>query len=528
MPESFSQRLDQIHPLCRALAGEEAWQRIASDLADVPQEPDLEAYLRSEDTPKGLPLFVADLAWLEQARALAADTPLPGTVDQIQVNPSLFLKQVDWLGLETIATSGDTRLTPQSGEAWLMVWRAPASGEVGIAQADDADLLALKLVAEELDPTELAGQGEISLAAIQAARDRAVRKGLLLAPRSKIIRIAPQNTGQADQDPEFLEVEVFTLQWHLTQKCDLNCKHCYDRSDRPDMTLGAAMGVLEDFQSFCQERNVRGQVTFTGGNPLLYPYFDEIYTAAAEQGFQLAILGNPTPRARMDSLLAIAKPCYFQVSLEGLAKHNDEIRGRGHFVRTTKFLALLDKLGIGSQVMLTLTSENMDQVIELGRMLRGKTGQFNFNRLALVGEGAALALPTPEDYARFLADYLDAAHETPTLMLKDSLLNILRRERGEPLFGGCTGFGCGAAFNFLSLLSDGEVHACRKFPSLLGNAFEQSLSDIYDSALASQYRAGPRECDGCQIRAVCGGCLAISHSLGLDIFSDRDPFCFID
>ena len=33
----------------------------------------------------------------------------------------------------------------------------------------------------------------------------------------------------------------------------------------------------------------------------------------------------------------------------------------------------------------------------------------------------------------------------------------------EP-FGGCTGFGCGAAFNFMAVLPDGEVHACRKVP----------------------------------------------------------------
>jgi hypothetical protein len=52
--------------------------------------------------------------------------------------------------------------------------------------------------------------------------------------------------------------------------------------------------------------------------------------------------------------------------------------------------------------------------------------------------------------------------------LKDNLLNLVLAEGGEAPFGGCTGNGCGAAFNFVTLLSDGEVHACRKFPSPWG------------------------------------------------------------
>ncbi len=108
---------------------------------------------------------------------------------------------------------------------------------------------------------------------------------------------------------------------------------------------------------------------------------------------------------------------------------------------------------------------------------------------------------------------------------KDNLLSAVLHQRGQPLFGGCTGFGCGAAFNFVSLLPDAEVHSCRKFPSYLGNIFEQTLDDIYDSQQAGTYRAGPAACRDCSIRPVCRGCLAVVHSLGLDVSTDRDPFC---
>jgi radical SAM protein with 4Fe4S-binding SPASM domain len=111
--------------------------------------------------------------------------------------------------------------------------------------------------------------------------------------------------------------------------------------------------------------------------------------------------------------------------------------------------------------------------------------------------------------------------------IKDNLINIIRREQGVEPFGGCTGYGCGAAFNFVTLLADGEVHACRKFPSPIGNINQQSLAEIYDSGQATRYRSGTAACRSCAIRPVCGGCLASTHSHRLNIFEDKDPFCFI-
>jgi selenobiotic family peptide radical SAM maturase len=191
-----------------------------------------------------------------------------------------------------------------------------------------------------------------------------------------------------------------------------------------------------------------------------------------------------------------------------------------------EFLDRLREFGIYSMVMLTLTRDNMDQVLPLAETLRGKADVFHFNRLALFGEGANLALPDRTHYRQFLEEYLKAAETNPVMGLKENLINILRREKGVDLFGGCAGYGCGAAFNFVSLLADGEVHACRKLPSPIGNLHRQPMAEIYDSAEAQRYRLGPSACRGCDVRTACGGCLASTLSHGLNIFEDKDPFCF--
>jgi selenobiotic family peptide radical SAM maturase len=177
-------------------------------------------------------------------------------------------------------------------------------------------------------------------------------------------------------------------------------------------------------------------------------------------------------------------------------------------------------------VMLTLTRANLDQVLDLAELLRDRVRRFTFNRLAMVGEGAALASVRAEDFPAFLKQYRQAAQTNPCMGEKDNLFNLLRHQEGQPLMGGCAGYGCGAAFNFVSMLPDGQVHACRKLPSPIGDITRQRFAEIYYGRQAQKYRAGSRACRDCGIRPVCGGCLAVAHGFGLDIFSEKDPYCF--
>ena len=321
--------------------------------------------------------------------------------------------------------------------------------------------------------------------------------------------------------------DTFTVQWHLTNACDACCTHCYDRSDRRALSTDTCLVVLHDFLAFCRTHRVRGQISLTGGNPLLHPGFWEIYQAVVAAGLPVSILGNPAPADTLARLAAIRRPGYYQVSLEGFRETNDAIRGDGHFDRTLEFLHTAREMHVTTHVMLTLQQANMAQVIPLGISLQGLTRKFTFNRLSQVGEARGAAIPDKESYAAFLAAYLEAAHAHPVLGVKDNLFNILRHRRRAGFFGGCTGQGCGAAFNFVALLPDGEVHACRKFPSRLGNITEASFTEMYHSAPARRYRQGPAGCRGCPLRRHCRGCMAVTCGTGGDPLVDRDPQCFL-
>jgi selenobiotic family peptide radical SAM maturase len=478
------------------------------------------------------PDFLFDLVRLEWALYQVGLGPAEGDPDpeQVMVNPALQLLQLSHKNLvPLVQAAGKAEFRdPESGEDLVLVWRKAETGEVLSRSAREEDLLVLKIVLEEVALETAASSGGVSPATIEDALKRAVGEGLLITPRSKIRRDPAAYPQSVVREREFLESPTFTLQWHITQACDLHCKHCYDRSPRSPLTWEQGMKILNDLDRFCREKRVQGQVSFTGGNPLLHPRFNELYRAAGALGFGTAILGNPTSRERLREIRAIGEPHFFQVSLEGLREHNDWVRGPGHFDRVMEFLEILKELKIYSMVMLTLTRDNLGQAIPLAERLQGKADRFFFNRLSQVGEGANLQVPGRREYAAFLEAYLRAAEKNPVMGIKDNLINILHHRKGIPLFGGCAGFGCSAAFNFITVLPDGEVHACRKLPSPLGNILENSLLELYDSEAAGRYRAGTGACRACSLRPVCGGCLAVAHGRGLNIFQDRDPFCFIE
>lgn len=471
--------------------------------------------------------YLADLARIEAALYALGNSPssVPEKLKKRIINPNLELIEVRWKGLPGLLQGEDEKLQPAHG--FVVIWQKPAEKTINCAEATSHDLLALKIITEQISSREAALRGGVSLGTIDDILYRAEQKGLLLSPPSSIFRPPGFPRGRIE-DPKFFTTQTFTLQWHITQTCDLHCRHCYDRSIRSEPDLDQCIKVLDQLYDFCQTHHVFTQVTFTGGNPLLYPHFNQLYRETVERGFLTAILGNPMPKKRIEEICEIQIPEFYQVSLEGLRDHNDYIRGKGHFERVLTFLDLLREMNIYSMVMLTLTQANLGQVLDLAEVLRDKVDLFTFNRLAMVGEGAELASVPPEEYRDFLKAYLDAATENPCIGLKDNLINVLRLEKNQPFFGGCAGRGCGAAFNFVALLSDGQVHACRKFPSPIGNLNTMSLEDIYHGDLAKKYRSGSQACANCLIRPVCGGCLAVTYGFGLDIFTERDPYCCID
>ena len=520
------QLFNRVYSTVSRYVPEDKWQGLIDSVVDIESFPDI---LTAKTAELQLKDYLGELARLEWAVCNQEKnyTRIEQYTQKIAFNPSVQLFENTWKNLSQMIIGIPSGSEPEKGVESVIIWTHPISGNVRVRPATNEDLLVLKMAHEGLSSREVARQGDIHIGAVEAAVINALNDGIITGPEPRIKRnFIPYR--DAELDPSFFAARIFSLQWHITQACDLHCRHCYDRSQYKSLSLQQEIAILDDFAAFCTSHNIHGQVTFTGGNPLLHADFEKLYKGAAERGFTIAILGNPTTRAQIERLNAIQPLSFYQVSLEGLEPHNDYMRGEGHFKKVLAFLDLLREMGVYSMVMLTLTKDNVKQVLTLSETLRDRADLFTFNRLSLVGEGAKLLSVDPESYPAFLKKYSEAVASNPCLGLKDNLLNIIYHKQKVPVFGGCTGYGCGAAFNFMAVLADGTVHACRKFPSPLGSILEQSLADIYHSDAANRYREGAEECRSCRLNVVCRGCLAVTHSLGLDIFTEKDPYCFLE
>ena len=527
-----SRKLHDAFPCCKALTGPRCWEELCRGEtgAEWPRNAEeLVARIEKKTSDGMLPDYLFELARLELLLARMAGTrnDLGKAGARWQINPTLEVSHNAWNVPALVnGLRNGTPVLPALEDTHALVWYDSRRQQARVKTASREELFVLKILADDValeDAAQLVGRHPD---AVHNAFCRARDQGIIQGRASRLVR--DDNVCTATVPAEVRAVRQFVLQWHITHSCDLHCKHCYDRSRRSPMTRQQGLTVLDRFGEFCRGRNVGGHVCFSGGNPLLSPHFFDLYQEAADRGHALSILGNPASRQNLERICAVKRPHYFQVSLEGLPDHNDSIRGEGFFARVIEFLGLLRDVGIPSVVMLTLTRDNMDQVLPLAERLRGHADQFTFNRLSPVGEGASLAMPPQEKFAGFLRDYQAACAENPILALKDNLFNIVRWEEELPAFDGCTGFGCGAAFNFVAVLPDGEVHACRKFPSFIGNVFSNSLLSIYDNDESRKYRTRPVDCRDCPLCPQCGGCLAVADGLARDCFVEKDPYCFLD
>ncbi len=402
MPENILNNLDfarKVYPVLSGLVPDEFREDFFRKLN---RHEEIENLLQEGALGSHLPAYALELARMERRIfEMAQNSNVPFSAERLTVNPSLELLKNSWKNLPSLVDFFQENRTPEAGEEFMIMWYEPFTDRVRVKTATSEDLLMLKMAMEDLNACEVAREGQIQEAAVHQAVVRALDSGMLIGPRPGIVRKF-ERKASFSANKNFDEARAFTLQWHITQVCDFHCRHCYDRDSYASIPLDRGIAVLDDMVRFCRANHVHGQVTFTGGNPLLYPDFDVLYRAAADRGFTTAILGNPASREEMERILDIQPPAFFQVSLEGMEQHNDYMRGNGHFKGIMAFLELLRDLGIYSMVMLTLTRENMGQVLPLAEQLRNRADQFTFSRLSLVGEGANLVMADPSEYRDFL------------------------------------------------------------------------------------------------------------------------------
>jgi MoaA/NifB/PqqE/SkfB family radical SAM enzyme len=338
----------------------------------------------------------------------------------------------------------------------------------------------------------------------------------------------------------------FLIQWHLTERCNLRCKHCYQDNKKIDeMSFLEIAGVMEAAARMVQEWQEAYGIQFlpsfnvTGGEPFLRKDFFSILELMVATGFEVYILSNGTLITREIARgLADLGVHGVQVSMEGLEKTHDFIRGPGSFAAAVAGIQDLLAAGVTVSLNTTLSRMNAGDFPDLADLaLSLGVPRLGFSRLVPSGLGLGLLdqmLTTPqlqEIYGKIAALQIAGLEITTGDPVASQMSAAAATEdAGDIALGGCA-----AGVSGLTLLPDGTVTPCRRLPLAIGNVRRDSLRALWASspvleALRDRSRYQGR-CGPCPRWAQCRGCRAIAYAFsqaqGSPDFLGPDPQCFI-
>ena len=313
----------------------------------------------------------------------------------------------------------------------------------------------------------------------------------------------------------------FFVQWHLTERCNLKCRHCYQHGSTSELDYTQICRAIENistsFREWEKEYSIEliPSMNLTGGEPFLRKDLFEILRFVRDRGFSITLMSNGTViNDRLAKKLKEVGPVHVQVSLEGMEKVHDSIRGNGSFKRALEGIRHLVNNGIETSVNSTLSRLNVAQVHDLVNF--GEEAGLNavtFSRLVPCGSGLKLLkdMLASDDLGNIYKDLHKIHSEKLLILSRDPLAGVANISDDVP----DTEFpvaGCAAGLFGITVSSDGSVMPCRRMNLVIGNITKQPFREIWESPVLWSLRNRKcyhGKCGICRYWSVCRGCRAV-------------------
>jgi len=341
----------------------------------------------------------------------------------------------------------------------------------------------------------------------------------------------------------------FGFQWHITDRCNLRCIHCYQEgySNDNELDFDGLKRVADEIIETLSKWNKKGDIAITGGEPLLkkemFPLIN--YLESADEISSVDILTNGT--LINDKILAqiqnLRKLRCVQVSLEGASPEtNDAVRGIGTFDKILTCIRLLRSKNIKVNIMFTLQRRNVGDIPSLIDLAVAEgIDTLTIERFVPLGSGSKIRgeMLSPKEI-RQVFEYVSQRAEH--LKTKDRQTTISRSRplwvmcnRGTNSIGidssstDCAGGVCSIGLDGLCILPDATVLACRRLPIPIGNLKRDSLLKIWHTSDLLWQIADKRnikgKCNSCEFVTRCSGCRAMAYACTGDYLAE-DPQCW--
>ena len=343
--------------------------------------------------------------------------------------------------------------------------------------------------------------------------------------------------------------------WNCTKTCNLNCVHCYARSEaikyQNELTHEEGLSLIDQLADFKVP-----VILFSGGEPLLRPDFFELANYAASKGIRPTISTNGT---RIDE--DIAKRLkdmgvgYVGISLDGCEATHDKFRGKpGAFQMALRGIRNCVATGQKVGLRFTITRDNVQDLDSIFDLLeRENIDRVCFYHLVYSGRGSAMVERdlNHEESRRAMDLIIERTLDFKARGINKEILTVdnhadavylyLKMKERDPILGerilkliqSNGGNRSGMAFGNID--SVGNVHPDQFTQYItLGNVRERSFGEIWTD-VSNPIMAGLKDrkpilkgrCPKCAYLNLCNGNFRTRAEAVTGDFWAQDPACYL-
>lgn len=320
------------------------------------------------------------------------------------------------------------------------------------------------------------------------------------------------STSDAKLGMHLLEVEI-------TTRCNLDCRHCYNRNrEVADMPVGQVLSLLE----FAEKKGVSSFV-ISGGEASLHPEFDQLAEIFLEKktSVRTVLQTNGIASVKSKSLLKAFKVIHISYEPDG----SDVRRVVGK--KLIEFALDLKGVGIYAYLFATIHQGNIDKIDAMVESANEAELDMGFNLCVPTHENPELAL-SPQQALEISRKLNGLFLQKMILRFTSPLVSVIQDKKSNGYIGNRGG--CTAGIAACSVTVDGDVIPCPFFREVVaGNIHQQSLERIwFDSHVFRSLRDRSQfkePCGSCSHLSFCGGCRKRAFSSSGDL-AGQDPGCF--
>lgn len=323
---------------------------------------------------------------------------------------------------------------------------------------------------------------------------------------------------------------TMTLQWHISEKCNLKCYHCYqENKEYIELEYEKLINILEQYKEFLRFKNLKGHINLTGGEPLCNKNFFKLlkYMHNDKELYTYAILTNGTLITDEIALkISQYEPLYVQVSIDGGKKVHEEIRGKGTLNKTINAIKILKRYGIYTSISFTAQKNNFKEfknVVKIGKEA-GANRVWTDRFIPIGGAEELKSLVLNKEETKEFFDILSIEKEKSELEI-ERFIKRHKVTRNEALrkctevssqralqFLECNSdiYSCSAGTTLITIMENGDLVPCRRMPIVIGNILKNgnTIKDLYENSeiiRKLQKQEIPSTCKECEYNFLCRG-----------------------